>query len=182
MKTILFIFLSALLITNVKIFAQSKTLEAIKKESSIMYFLTHPLHKIEAVTKDDECKIEVDESQKEIKQVDVKVDVTTFDSGNSNRDSHAMEVVDAISYPDADFTSSEIKRNGDSLKVKGKLTFHGVTKDIYISAFQKWTEKKLEIRGNFDISLTAFKIERPSLLLIPVNDNLHFSLVQIFFL
>ena len=182
MKTIFFMFLVLLLIINTGISPQSKILEAVKKESSIEYFLTHPLHEIEATSHDDDCKIEVDESKKEIEHIDVQVDVTTFDSGNSNRDSHAMEVIDAVTYPDADFTSSEIKQNGDSLKVKGKLTFHGITKDIYISAFQKWTDNKLEIRGRFDISLTAFKVERPSLLLIPVKDNLHFSLIQIFYL
>ncbi|HTP12644.1 MAG TPA: YceI family protein, partial [Bacteroidota bacterium] len=38
----------------------------------------------------------------------VRVDVTTFDSGNSNRDSHAMEVVDALTYPDVQFTSTSV--------------------------------------------------------------------------
>ena len=118
--------------------------------------------------------------QRTIKKVEVQVDVTTFDSGNSNRDSHAMEVIDALDYPDADFTSSSVKSSGDSLKVYGKLTFHGVTKDIVISAFEKWNGKNLIVKGNFNISLTEFKIDRPSLLLIPVNDALKFSFVENF--
>lgn len=160
--------------------AEIKHIEAVKKESSITYQLTHPLHEIESTSKEAYCTIDVDISTKEIKKVSVQVDVTTFNSGNSNRDSHAMEVIDALSYPDARFASTNISQKGDSLKVTGKLTFHGITKDILISAATKWSDNKLVVNGNFDISLTAFKVERPSLLMIPVKDALKFSLTQVF--
>jgi len=160
--------------------AQLKQFVSDKKESSIEYKLTHPLHEIESTSKEAYCSINADIVKKEIKQVVVKVDVTTFNSGNSNRDSHAMEVIDALSYPEANFNSTSISRQGDSLKVYGKLFFHGVTKDITISAAAVWGEKKLTINGKFSISLTAFKVERPSLLLIPVKDNLDFSVVENF--
>ncbi|MGD1005812.1 MAG: YceI family protein [Ignavibacteriaceae bacterium] len=162
------------------VFAQLKQLQAVKKESYITYKLTHPLHEIEATSKDVYCIINLDPVKKEIKNVSVQIDVTTFDSGNSNRDSHAMETVDAISYPDVRFISSSIYQEGDSLKIHGRLTFHGITKDIYIAAVSKWTDSKLIVNGNFDISLTVFKVPRPSLLLIPVEDTLRFSLQQIF--
>lgn len=110
----------------------------------------------------------------------MKVSVESFNSGNSNRDSHAMEVVEALKYPDAIFKSTSINPRGDSLKISGQLTFHGITKDIIISALPKWSDKKLIVNGNFDISLTAFHVERPSLLLIPVKDILEFTLEQTF--
>jgi polyisoprenoid-binding protein YceI len=163
-------------------FAQTKQLQAVKKESSITYKLTHPLHEIEATSKDSYCVIGIDPAKKEIKTVSVQVDVTTFNSGNSNRDSHAMETVDAISYPDSRFTSTSVYQTGDSLKIHGKLTFHGITKDIYIAAAYNWTGNKLTVNGNFDISLTAFKVQRPALLLIPVEDTLRFTLLQVFYL
>jgi len=159
---------------------QSKQIEAVKQESSITYQLTHLLHEIESTSKEAYCKIDFDLSKKEIKKVFVQVDVTTFNSGNSNRDSHAMEVIDALSFPDSRFTSSSITQKGDSLKVYGKLTFHGITQDIVISAATKWTNNKLVVNGNFDISLTAFKVERPSLLFIPCKDILKFTLDQVF--
>ena len=135
----------------------------------------------ESTSKEAFCNIEVDLGTKTIKQVSVQVDVTSFNSGNSSRDSHAMEVIDALSFPDARFTSSNIIQKGDSLKVSGKLTFHGITKDIVISAATKWSNNKLVVNGNFDVSLTAFNVERPSLLLIPVKDILKFSLTQVFY-
>lgn len=160
--------------------AQPKWVDAIKSESSMTYRLVHPLHKIEATSKDVFYRLQVDPVRKEIASVSGRVDVTTYDSGNSSRDSHAMEVIDAISYPEATFTSTAITQSGDSLKVAGKLTFHGVTKDIVIAAASQWSKNKLQVGGAFDVSLTAFNIERPSLLLIPVQDILSFSFTASF--
>lgn len=161
-------------------FAQVKQLQAVKNESYVTYKLSHPLHEVEATSKDVYCIINIDPVKKEIKNVSVQIDVTSFDSGNSNRDSHAMETVDAISYPDVRFISTSIYQEGDSLKIHGNLTFHGVTKNIYIAGAAKWTDSKLVVNGSFDISLTAFKVPRPALLLIPVSDDLKFTLMQTF--
>jgi polyisoprenoid-binding protein YceI len=160
--------------------AQTKQFQAVKQESFITYQLTHPLHEVESTSKDANCTIEMDPGSKQVKKVSVRVDVTTFNSGNSNRDSHAMEVIDALSFPEAIFNSSSISQKGDSLKVYGKLTFHGITKDITINAKPNWSGDKLIVNGNFEISLTAFNVERPSLLLIPVKDALKFTLTQVF--
>jgi hypothetical protein len=148
--------------------------------SSMTYFLVHPLHKIEATSKSVEYHVQANPATKEIKSISAAVDVTTFDSGNSSRDSHAMEVIDAITYPEASFSSTSVAPQGDSLRVAGKLTFHGVTKDIFISVYPRWSQNGLEVGGGFELSLTAFNIERPALLLIPVEDTLRFSFVALF--
>jgi len=165
----------SLLTSSVIAGAQTKQVELLKDESSITYRLVHPLHEIEATSKDATYQLEIDPIKKEIVSVSATVDVTTFDSGNSNRDSHAMEVIDAISYPEVSFVSSSITQSGDSLRVTGKLTFHGVTRDIVALAASKWSPDKIEVRGSFVLSLTDFKIERPSLLMIPVEDALQFT-------
>jgi len=180
MKKLKFVSIILLVLVGSSLFAQTKQIVAVQKESSITYQLTHPLHEIESTSKEAQCSISIDPVNRAIKQVSVTVDVTTFNSGNSNRDSHAMEAIDALSYPEASFTSSNISQNGDSLKISGKLTFHGITKEIKIQASQKWTNNKLIVNGKFEISLTAFKVERPSLLMIPSSDELKFSLTQTF--
>ena len=94
-------------------FAQPRQFQAVKKESYVTYKLTHPLHEIEATSKDVYCVANIDPVKKEIKNVSVQIDVTTFDSGNSNRDSHAsMETVDAITYPDVRFISTSVYQGG----------------------------------------------------------------------
>jgi polyisoprenoid-binding protein YceI len=160
--------------------AQAKSVECIKNETSVTYLLSHPLHHMESTSKEINCRIEIDPAKKEIKTVSAQIDVMTFNSGNSNRDSHAMEVIDAITYPDVTFSSAFIVQNGDSLNVTGKLTFHGVTKDIIIAAVTKWSQNRLEVNGSFDLSLTDFKVERPSLLGLKCDDTLKFSLAVVF--
>lgn len=169
-----------LFLLQLSVQAQTKQFQSVKQESSITYQLTHPLHEVEAVSKEANCIIDLDAEARQIRKVNVRVDVTTFNSGNSNRDSHAMEVIDALSYPEAIFNSSSIAQNGDSAKVYGKLTFHGVTRDLTINAKITWTNDKLFVNGSFDISLTYYNVERPSLLLIPVKDTLKFILTQVF--
>lgn len=160
--------------------AQPKSVTAAKNESSITYYLVHPLHKIEATCNDVLTLAMIDAKNKSIKSVSTVVDVTTFDSGNSNRDSHAMEVIDALSFPEARFVSFVVATQGDSVFVKGKLTFHGITHDVTIAAISLWTATSVKFNGGFTISLTQFQIERPSLLMVPVEDDLRFTLQAVF--
>ena len=162
--------------------AQYKEAEVSKKDSWMTYRLTHPLHEIEATSHDVDYHLDFDAAQKEVRAVSAAVDVTTFNSGNSNRDSHAMEVIDAIDYPEASFTSSSVMQAGDSLKIAGTMTFHGVTRDIVMMARPRWASDTLEVCGEFELSLTSFKIERPSLLMIPVEDALRFTFNAVFVL
>jgi len=160
--------------------SQVRTAETLKGESWIAYRLVHPLHVIDAKSTDPEYDVEIDPVKKEIHSVVAQVDVTSFDSGNSNRDSHAMEVIDALTYPDADFRSTSIQSKGDSIFVTGNLTFHGVTKEITMAGTATWQANRLDVLGSFDIGLTEFKIQRPALLLIPVEDKLSFTLAAAF--
>jgi polyisoprenoid-binding protein YceI len=181
MRYVCLMFLSILVLGSGAI-AQSKIVDALKDESFVTYRIVHPLHTIVATSKDVAYRLEFDPATKEIKSIAARVDVTSFDSGNSNRDSHAMEVIDAITYPDATFLGTTITPHGDSLTVGGKLIFHGVTNNIVATGLQKLSPEKdkLMFDGGFQISLTAFKIDRPSLLMIPVNDTLWFTLKAAF--
>jgi polyisoprenoid-binding protein YceI len=157
-------------------FAQVKTVESADTSSTLTYRLTHPLHEIEATSRDVRYRVDIDTAKREIRAVSATVEVMTFNSGNSNRDSHAMEVVDALTYPEAGFTGGAITHNGDSISVAGKVTFHGVTKDATMRGMISWSPEKVNVRGGFSLSLTEFGIERPSLLMIPVSDSLRFEL------
>ncbi len=169
-----------MVVVSTTMFAQSRIVQNLGGESWVAYRMVHPLHVIDAKSTSVDFKLELDPTTKEIKTVTAQVDVTTFDSGNSNRDSHAMEVIDAMTYPDVEFTSTSIAQNADSLFVTGKLTFHGITKDILLAATTRWQPNRLDVQGKFDIGLTEFKVDRPALLLIPVEDKLSFTLAAAF--
>jgi polyisoprenoid-binding protein YceI len=176
----LLIILSLLAGVVVIAMGQPRVAQALTGESWIAYRLVHPLHVIDAKSTSPEYRVELDPMTKEIKSVAAEVDVMSFNSGNSNRDSHAMEVVDALTYPEVSFASTSVIQKDDSLFVTGKLTFHGVTKEITMAGTATWQPNRLDVHGAFDIGLTEFKIDRPSLLMIPVEDKLNFTLAAAF--
>ena len=177
---LLFLFLALVVLASPRLDAQSKTMTALKNESVIQYLLIHPLHEVEAVCKDLFCTIQYDDATQTILGTSFSADVSSFDSGNSNRDSHAMEVLDALSFPTVSFKSNKIDTQGNGLQVAGDLTFHGVTKPITFSAWTSTEGKKLKVEGKANVSLTAFQIERPALLMIPVQDTLRISFTMVF--
>jgi polyisoprenoid-binding protein YceI len=152
-----------------------------KGESTIEYTLVHPLHTVHGISKDVDCEVKYDDTVGKITDVSVRADVLSFDSGNSNRDSHMAEVVDAIDYPDVIFISDSVQYlKNDTLLVDGKLTFHNVTKTILFKVPEKFENGETFFTGDFYLSLTEFKIERPTLLLMPVEDklDLQFNIVM----
>ncbi|MCS6988237.1 MAG: YceI family protein [Chloroherpetonaceae bacterium] len=175
MMNILFVGLLACLSLNI----ETKKVSAIKGESRLTYSLAHPLHNVEATCKEFLCEIEVTEAN-EIKSARVVADVMNFDSGNSNRDSHAMEVIDAFTYPEVSFASEQITTSGDELHVSGKLTFHGVAKPISFVAKKESQNGKTTIAGKMTVKLADHNVERPKLALIPTDEFLYISFVVVF--
>jgi len=156
-------------------FSQNVVLNSTAGKSSIKYELRHPTHNVIATSKELQVKIEYDKEKNAILNAIAQIKVSSFDSGNSNRDSHAMELIEAMKYPLAKFRSGKIVDNGDSLTIYGDLTFHNVTKNITIKA-KKWINSNiLAVKGSFAISLDEFKVERPTLLFIPTEEYLRFE-------
>ena len=153
---------------------------AIRGESFLKYHLIHPFHEVDGVSKEVDCRVEVDDATGAIRSASFSADVSTFDSGNSNRDSHALEVLDALTYPMVSFQSTDVVTTGHDLRVSGNLTFHGRTHPIAFPATVDSNASKLTVRGTATVSLTAFEIERPSLLMIPVRDSLEISFAMVF--
>jgi polyisoprenoid-binding protein YceI len=148
--------------------------------SLMKYLLVHPLHEIEATCKDIECTIEYEDATHTIDSAAFRADVSCFDSGNSNRDSHAMEVLDALTYPTVSFHSKHVTVSPAGLQVDGDLTFHGQTRSISFPATTDSSGDTLTVRGAADVSLTDFSIDRPTLLMMPVNDTLRISFIVVF--
>jgi polyisoprenoid-binding protein YceI len=145
--------------------AASHKLIADKKTSTVTYTMHHPLHTWDGVSHDVNCAIMYNDDSKQVESVAVAIKVASFDSKDSNRDSHALEVLDGIRYPNVTFVSQQVVPNADgTLKATGKLTFHGVTKPTVLVCTRKDNGNSLTIDGLFDINMTDFNIEQPSLL------------------
>lgn len=164
--------LTCFLLTSVLMLqAQTVKLQNQKDKSSITYSMSHPLHKWDGVSKEVSSVILTDQERIVISQVAVTVKLATFDSRNANRDSHMLEVAEGIKFPNVTFTSGDIQQKEDKLLVKGKLTFHGITKDLTFEASKKNEGKNIRVSGDFEVRLTDFNVEPPSLLGFVTEDS-----------
>jgi polyisoprenoid-binding protein YceI len=152
---------------------------SVKKDaSSLTYKLKHKLHEVVGTAKPSVgmAQLKADGTL----QVQVRANVKDFDSGNGNRDAHMQEVTEAAKFPLVDL-KGKVKnfKMPDTFPAKvpvtleGELTFHGIKQPVTFPmtvVFNSATEAVAE--GTFDISLDAYKVERPSLLMVKVDDKL----------
>lgn len=152
-----------------------------KTQSTITYSMNHMLHAWTGTSSDFTAVIVANEDKTEITQVAVSAKISTFDSQNSNRDSHMMEVTEAIKFPAVNFAGKSITAiDNNKFTVSGKLIFHGITRDISFEAQQKKNGKSLEITGGFVIKMTDYEIERPSLMGIATDDEIKMEFKVVF--
>lgn len=169
----LVIFVQAQEPAQVKFFAD-------KSQSTITYSMKHPLHSWEGTSKEINSVILADKNKGTITQAAVSVKISSFDSQNANRDSHTIEVTDAIKYPNISFASTSIKQEGDNLQVAGKLTFHGVAKDITINAEKKIVSNKVEITGSLSVNMKDYNIDPPSLMAMPTDEEIKLTFILVY--
>jgi len=152
--------------------AQPKTVWADKQNSFVEYTMKHTLHEFSGTDKNVNTVIAYDQASNVVQKVSVSLNVSDFNSGNGNRDSHAMEVLESIKYPKIKFACNKVEKSGNKLTLTGLLTFHGVTKEKKIEATQENKSDKLIVKGNFKVSLDEYKVERPSFMMVPVEDDI----------
>ena len=156
-----------------------RKLVADKTKSTVTYSMVHPMHKWDGTSHDVNAAMLYDEATKQIQNIAVAIRVATFDSQNQNRDSHMIEVLDGLKYPNVTFSSQDVKPNPDgTLTAKGKLTFHNVAKPVTVVVTRRDVGSEMVMEGKFDLKMTDYGIERPSLLGFATEDqfSLAFSL------
>lgn len=133
--------------------------------------MNHLLHSWDGVSKELNGIVQLN-SANEIEKVAIASKVAAFDSKSSNRDAHMLEVTEALKFPTISFYSTSIASGKDgTLDVKGILQFHGVNKEISFKAKSSTQKGNIEVTGNFIFLLEDFKIERPSFMLKPVDNE-----------
>jgi hypothetical protein len=148
--------------------------------STLTYKIVHKFHEAEGKTSklDGVAVIKGDSAI-----VQVRGDVGSFDSGNGGRDAHMKETVEASKFPSVTL-KGQIKGfampasfPGD---VKGNLEaevdFHGEKKPYTVPIsihFDSATHA--HAKAEFDVSLDGHKVERPSMMLIKIDDACHIT-------
>ena len=139
----------------------SQTFE-VSKASKITYYGSHYAHDWQGHSTSISGKILYDADDQTANRCSLRVDLITFDSGVSNRDSNMLTNLDAFQYPDVMFVSNEISMEWMNAFIKGQLTFHGITKDLNLKADISFTDG-FNAEGSFTILLSDYEVERPAL-------------------
>lgn len=104
--------------------------------------------------------------------------IASFDSGDANRDANMRDTLDAGRFPFVVFkgvTSLVMPASlgkGIPTTMQGQLEFHGVTQAMTVPVtLQFANDGSARVTGKMKLSLDAFKIDRPSLLMIKLDDE-----------
>ena len=140
------------------------------EKSLITYFGVHYLHKWEGSTSDVKGIVSYDKNIDQY-ECSISVPLSTFSSGNDNRDSNMLVYCKAFDFPNINFQSTSIKVNESTLEIEGKIEFAGEEREIKTNAKLNSLDNNLfAIEGELDILLSEFKVERPSLLFVEIED------------
>jgi hypothetical protein len=142
------------------------------EQSTLSYHVSHPLHSSEGVSHAARGKGVCHAGQCDFL---IAVPVKSFDSGDSNRDLHMLQVTRGAQFPlvtvrtrlpEADATSATIHADLE-------IQFTGQTVQYKQVPFQLVTQgNETRISGTIPATLSDFKIEPPTLLTIPIKNDI----------
>jgi hypothetical protein len=140
--------------------------------STLTYHVSHPLHQSEGVSHAARGKGVCQSGQCNFL---VAVPVKSFESGDTNRDLHMVQVTHGAQFPLVSVRISlpEAALTSQSIRCDVEIEFAGQTakyKDVAFQALAKGNETR--ITGSIPATLSDFKIEAPSLLSIPVKNDM----------
>jgi polyisoprenoid-binding protein YceI len=170
MKKSILIF--ALLCLSFLDLSAQKKLTLNKAASKATYYMKHPMHDWDGTSKDINAVLVYNPTSKTFSQVAVVIKISSFDSGNSNRDSHMVEVLESIKFPTVSFSGTSIVREDNKITAKGNLFFHGVTKPLTLVGTISETDKKINIKSDFSVLLTDFNITKPTLMGVSTENEI----------
>jgi hypothetical protein len=140
--------------------------------STLTYHVSHTLHESEGVSHAARGKGVCQGGQCNFL---IAAPVKSFESGDSNRDLHMVQVTHGAQFPLVSVRVSlpEAALTSASIHCDVEIEFAGQTakyKDVTFQAVTKGNETR--ITGSIPAKLTEFKIEPPSLLSIPVKNDM----------
>jgi len=141
-------------------------------QSTLTYHVSHPLHQIDGVSHLARGKGVCQAGQCDFL---IAVPVKSFDSGDSNRDLHMIQVARGAKFP---MVTVRLRLPADAASLATihadlEVEFAGQTAHYKQVPFQHETKgNQARITGTIPATLSVFKIEPPSLLAIPTKNEI----------
>ena len=159
-----FLLFSFFIIVN-QIYSQSVNWSLNMDESYISYDGEHFLHSWSGKNEKIRGVIIRNNEEDKFQQIALAMFVKDFDSGNGNRDSNMMELLEIINFPKIEYYSNKISLVKDKISFSGNLNFHGISKDLNISSEIKKTDTKIILSGQFKVSLVDHNVQLPTFMM-----------------
>ncbi len=140
-------------------------------QSTLTYHVSHPLHQTEGVSHMAKGKGVCHAGQCDFL---IAVPVKSFDSGDSNRDLHMLQVTRGGQFPLATVRTQlpEAAAASATIHADLEIQFAGQTVTYRQIALQLTAQgKQIRISGTIPATLADFKIDPPSLLAVPVKND-----------
>lgn len=141
-------------------------------QSTLTYHVSHPLHQSEGTSHAAKGKGVCRAGQCDFL---IAAPVKSFDSGDSNRDLHMIQAVRGAQYPLVTVRTrvSEDALGSASIHADLEVQFAGQTVQYKQVPFQlEKQSRQIRIIGTIPATLSDFKIDPPSLLAIPVKNEM----------
>ena len=144
----------------------------ILERSTLTYHISHPLHESEGVSHEARGKGVCHAGECDFL---IAVPVKSFDSGDTNRDLHMIQVVRGGQFPVVTLRAHlpESAAAGKEILADLEVAFAGQTVTFKQVALALSVENgTARITGTIPATLAAFKIDPPTLLAIPVKNEM----------
>jgi len=141
-------------------------------ESTLTYHVSHPLHQTDGVSRAARGKGVCHSGQCDFL---IAVPVKSFDSGDSNRDLHMLQATRGGEFPMVTVRTSLPEDASASATIHADLEiqFAGQTARYKQVAFEQTKQgNETKISGTIPATLSDFKIDPPSLLTVPVKNEI----------
>lgn len=141
-------------------------------ESTLTYHVTHPLKQTEGISRAAKGKGVCRAGQCDFL---IAVPVKSFDSGDSNRDLHMLQVTRGGQFPLITVRAHlpEYADNVATIQADLEVQFAGQTMQYKQVAFQRVSKgSDTLITGTIPLTLSDFKIDPPTLLTLPVKNEI----------
>ncbi len=152
--------------------AQTPNQNWVLDSSSLTYHMTHPVHEVEGTSHGAKGKGNCNAGRCEFL---VAAPVRTFDSGDTNRDLHMIQVVRGAEFPVItvrfQVPESEITQTGFDADLE--VTFAGQTAHYpHVHFQQEIHDREHRITGVVPSTIADFKIDPPRFLTVPIRNEI----------
>lgn len=128
------IFLAILLASSVSAYAEVETYKIDNAHSFANFRIRHVVSKLSGTFSDVTGNISIDRANLSNSSVDAKINLLSVNTSSTKRDEHIKkeEYLDVGHFADMQFVSTKViaSKNANEGVITGKLTLHGVTKEM----------------------------------------------------